>query len=126
MRLFGFFVVFFLSGVNHTDPFHPNQALAHTFDKASYSYPFKDPWVASIASAALIYRESDFVKVSLEFLPQRRSVPLLENRNKVSFHVLKQKSKAPLAFVLSGTGGSSYSSAWQVTFQFGLSRGHGP
>lgn len=83
---------------------------ARTYTESEYQYPFKDPWVASISSGAFLYEGNDYEKQSLEFLPERRTVPLLEKRNLFLFNLLPQKDKkAPLVFIISGTGGSAFS-----------------
>ncbi|MBL7544485.1 MAG: hypothetical protein JNL11_11775 [Bdellovibrionaceae bacterium] len=83
---------------------------ARVVSESEYPFPFKDPWIASISSGAVFYSGSDFQSLKFEFLPDRREVPLLEMRNKISINLFQQKSKAaPLAFVIAGTGGTAFS-----------------
>lgn len=85
-------------------------AFALTSDSKAldYPFPFHDPWVASIVSTAIMYPEDDYQIFSLEVRPERKLVPILENRNKMSFGLFEQKAKeAPLAFIISGTGAAA-------------------
>lgn len=72
-------------------------------------YPIQDPLIATITSA-INHTDVPFKILTVEPLPKRRSVPLLENMNKVSLTYFSQPNpKAPLAFVIAGVGGSGLS-----------------
>lgn len=87
-----------------------NLAQAHTIAAEDYKFPFQDPWIASICSAAVIYQGENHEKIQIEVLPERRTVKFIEDRNKLSINLFQQKGKvAPLVFVLSGTGGTASS-----------------
>ncbi len=93
-----------------------NVAQAHSITQDEYKFPFQDPWIASICSAAVMYNGGTQEKIQIEMLPERRAVKLLENRNRVSVSLFEQKGKsAPLVFVLSGTGGTAFSSSALAT-----------
>tara|TARA_B110001454_G_C12722992_1_gene435602 strand:- start:1942 stop:3204 length:1263 start_codon:yes stop_codon:yes gene_type:complete len=93
-----------------------NVVQAHAIKAEDYQFPFQDPWIASICSAAVMFNGGNQEKIQIEMLPERRTVKLLENRNRVSFNLFEQKGKsAPLVFVLSGTGGTAFSSSALAT-----------
>lgn len=72
-------------------------------------YPIQDPLIATITSA-INHTDVPYKIIKVEPLPQRRTVPLLENMNHVALSYFSQPNpKAPLAFVISGVGGSGLS-----------------
>ncbi len=95
-----------------------NVANAHTVSAEEYQFPFQDPWIASISSAAVIFKGGAAERLELEVRPERRTVKFIENRNKVIFNLFEQKGKlAPLVFVLGGTGATASSSGAMSTAQ---------
>lgn len=74
-----------------------------------YQFPYMDPYIATIASALpMSNMEYEILKITM--LPERKELPLFENRHEVGLTLMEQKNKkAPLAFVISGTGGSALS-----------------
>lgn len=88
---------------------------------AEYKFPMKNPYVATIVGSSKIMTEGIPNKV-----PTKEFKILLERSNKVpanmwfdkgfKFSLSKQKGKAPLIFVLSGTG-SAYNSVRTKNFQ---------
>lgn len=78
-------------------------ALSQTND--DYPFPFQNPFVSSIISTAIMYTDSDYEKFSIDIRQDRKNVPVLENRSKITFGIFAQKIKnAPVAFIISGTG----------------------
>ncbi|OYZ24390.1 MAG: hypothetical protein B7Y39_01660 [Bdellovibrio sp. 28-41-41] len=57
-----------------------NIAQSHSVTQDDYKFPFHDPWIASICSAAVMYKGAAQEKIQIEMLPERRSIKLLENR----------------------------------------------
>lgn len=88
---------------------------------AEYKFPIKNPYIATIVGSSKIMTEGIPDKV-----PTKDFKILLERSNKVppnmwfdkgfNFSLSKQKGKAPLIFVLSGTG-SAYNSIRTKNFQ---------
>lgn len=83
----------------------------------SYGYPFEDPLVATVAGTpralqADLEIDPDYELLGLEVLPDRRLADeeYVWYLDKFRYLLLKQEGRAPLAFVISGTGGS-YSGA---------------
>lgn len=95
-----------------------NVAQAHTVKAEDYRFPFQDPWIASICSAAVMFKGEGVERIQLELRPDRKKVKFLENRNRLSINLFEQKKKtAPLVFILSGTGGTAFSAGVLLTGQ---------
>lgn len=76
-------------------------------NSASYNFPYLDPLVATIASS-LPMTNMEYQMLHIVIRPERKNVKLFENRHKVGVTLYEQKNKkAPLAFVISGTGGTA-------------------
>ncbi len=98
--------------------FPQNVARAHAVSAEEYQFPFHDPWIASICSAAVMFKGGMAERLQLEVRPERRTVKFLENRNKVIFNLFEQKGRlAPLVFVLGGTGATASSAGAMNTAQ---------
>jgi hypothetical protein len=77
-----------------------------------YSYPYDDPYFATITIAILnangltpgLHRDVVHVPV----LPGRNAVPSLEGRGDLSVALYRQRGPAPLLFILSGIGSNPY------------------
>lgn len=82
---------------------------AKILSESEYPFPIKDPYISSISSGANLPL-APYKIIKVEVRTDRRHVPLLEGRNAVPLGLFEQKNKtAPLAFVISGTGGTALS-----------------
>jgi len=103
MRIFIFSLSFIFSLLITTD------ANATIISEAEYPFPIKDPYISTISSAANV-PSAPYEIVKVEIRKDRRQVPLLEDRNPVPLGLFEQKGKnAPLALIISGTGGTALS-----------------
>ncbi len=86
-----------------------NLAWATIIPESEYPFPIKDHYVSTISSAANTPLAS-YETLKIEVRKDRRNVPLLEKRNAVPLALFEHKNKkAPLAFIISGTGGTALS-----------------
>ncbi len=86
-------------------------ANAKIYSTNEYDFPLKDADVATLTSVATT-AQVPYKIIKIEIRKDRRNVPLLENRNEVPLAIFQQaNSAAPLAFVISGTGGTALSGA---------------
>lgn len=95
--------------------------LIFSVSYGKYEYPFQNPYMATILGSSTLMKdgvsESVPTKVYKIKLPGSREVP--ENlwyNSKFEFSLVSQKEKAPLIFLLAGTG-SDYHAARMVLFQ---------
>jgi hypothetical protein len=76
-------------------------------DKAPPSL-IKNPLAASITSIFVVPQEDNFKRGSVTVLPNRDDVYLMEDLAQLRFtYRLQENRKAPLMFVIPGTGGNS-------------------
>lgn len=81
-------------------------SYAKVYFPEEYPFPIASPELATISSAIPYERKYEFKKIELKLYPERDGVFLLEGRNVLSINFLSQNRKAPLAFIVSGVGGS--------------------
>ena len=80
----------------------------------SYNYPFKDPYVATVLGTSTMMTPNIKDKIPIDeyrisFIKTRETPANLEYQKDYKFSVALQNKKAPLVFILSGTGSSSTS-----------------
>lgn len=92
-------------------------AEAKVYSESEYAFPLKDPYWATIASA-LNGARGEYRTHRIEMLPERRNVPLLENRHRVPINVFAQNSYAPMVFIVSGLGGTAFSGTSLLIAEF--------
>lgn len=71
-----------------------------------YPFPIPSSELATISSAIPYQRKYDFQKLKINLFPERDNVYLLEGRNELNIYYLKNTDQAPLAFIVSGVGGT--------------------
>lgn len=82
-------------------------AQAKLISADDYHFPLRDPYLSSISSGANTPL-TPYEIIKVEVRTDRRDVPLLKDRNAVPLGLFEQKNQqAPLAFVISGTGGTA-------------------
>lgn len=84
-----------------------------------YDYPFADPYVATVISTPSEFEAPLPEKVRMKMLAltvfEDRNIPdVFWYQNKFRYSLAYQKKKAPLIFVIAGTGASFYSSNMQL------------
>lgn len=84
-----------------------------------YDYPFADPYVATVISTPSEFEAPLPEKVRMKMLAltvfENRNIPdVFWYQNKLRYSLAYQKKKAPLIFVIAGTGASFYSSNMQL------------
>ncbi|WP_300392242.1 serine/threonine protein kinase [Fusobacterium sp.] len=80
----------------------------------SYNYPFKNPYVATVLGTSMMMTPDIDEKIPIEeyrisFIETRETPANLDYQKDYKFSVALQDKKAPLVFILSGTGSSSTS-----------------
>ena len=86
--------------------------LTRSIEAADYTYPYRDPYLATATSAILgndeatARVESNVLRVP--GLPGRNKLPSLEGRVDVSLAFYRQNQAAPLLFILAGVGSNPY------------------
>ena len=86
--------------------------LTRSIEAADYSYPYRDPYLATATSAILgndeatARVESNVLRVP--GLPGRNKLPNLEGRGDLSLAFYRQNRAAPLLFILAGVGSNPY------------------
>jgi hypothetical protein len=83
-------------------------AVPATAGAEGYDYPFTNPYVATVVGTPEAYR-ADLPQVTLQtrelvVFPERRTPDVFWYTNRLRFGFLAQHKKAPLAFVIAGTG----------------------
>jgi len=78
----------------------------------AYTYPYTDPYYATLTAAILKADHLDktlkYEDFSLRLYPERSSVPFFgQARNKITLRLWKQKKAAPMILLISGLGGDS-------------------
>lgn len=90
-----------------------------------YPFPIPSSELATISSAIPYQRKYEFQKLKINLFPERNNVYLLEGRNELNIYYLKNTENAPLAFVVSGVGGTGMGSVAETlmeqTFEAGYS-----
>lgn len=81
-------------------------SYAKVYFPEEYPFPIPSAELATISSAIPYDRKYEFKKLEIKLFPERDQVYLLEGRNLLSINFLSQNRKAPLAFIISGVGGS--------------------
>lgn len=81
-------------------------------EAAEYSYPYRDPYIAT-ATTAILSDDGATPRVNSEVvhvpgLPGRNKLPSLEGRGDVSIALYRQSRPAPLTFILAGIGSNAY------------------
>jgi len=84
-----------------------------------YDYPFTDAYVATVVNTPSEFKAPLPKKVRMKMLAltvfEDRNIPdVFWYQNKLRYSLAYQKKKAPLIFVIAGTGGSFYSSNMQL------------
>jgi pimeloyl-ACP methyl ester carboxylesterase len=82
-------------------------SLAANGDASNYTYPYKDPYVASATAVILRPSGAPPSYMNLAALPGRQSVPLLEGRGDLEIGVYAKRGPAPLVFLIPGLGASA-------------------
>ena len=95
--------------------------LIFSISYGKYEYPFQNPYMATIlgSSALMINGVSESVPTKVYKVKLPGSIKTPENlwyNDKFEFSLVPQKQKAPLIFLLAGTG-SDYHAARMVFFQ---------
>ena len=80
----------------------------------SYNYPFKNPYVATVLGTSTLMTPDIVEKIPIEvyrtnFIETRETPANLDYQKDYKFSVALQDKKAPLVFILSGTGSSATS-----------------
>jgi len=92
--------------------FQPN-AFAQRIDEASYRYPYKDPYLATMTAALMQGSESppngEIEDLQVKVLDHRDDVYLLEGMGAIRYRFYRQDGPAPLIFIIPGLAGSAYS-----------------
>jgi pimeloyl-ACP methyl ester carboxylesterase len=92
--------------------FQPN-AFAERIDAASYQYPYKDPYPATMTVAILQGSEhpptGDIKDLHVKVLNHRNDIYLLEGKGTLRYRFYQQKGPAPLIFIIPGLAASAYS-----------------
>lgn len=92
--------------------FQPN-AFAERIDEASYRYPYKDPYLATMTVALMQGSESpptsEIEDLRVNILDHRNDVYLLEGMGAIRYRFYRQNGAAPLIFIIPGLAGSAYS-----------------
>ncbi|MGZ8173324.1 MULTISPECIES: alpha/beta hydrolase [Methylobacter] len=106
--------------------FQPN-AFAQRIDEASYRYPYKDPYLATMTAALMQGSESpptgEIEDLQVKVLDHRDDVYLLEGMGAIRYRFYRQNGSAPLIFIIPGFAGSAYS--WPARFLAEWFAGHG-
>lgn len=81
---------------------------------SAYDYPFKNPYVATVLGTSTMMTPDIMEKIPIDlyrvsFIKTRETPANLEYQEDYKFSVALQNKKAPLVFILSGTGSSSTS-----------------
>lgn len=81
---------------------------------SAYDYPFKDPYVATVLGTSTMMTPDIMEKIPIDiyrtsFIKTRETPANLEYQEDYKFSVALQNKKAPLVFILSGTGSSATS-----------------
>ena len=87
----------------------------------AYNYPFKDPYVATIVAtppefAPPLPAEVPVKKASIVMFPDRVVPEVFWHQKELHYSYLRQKTAAPLIFLVAGTG-ASYQSAKMLALQ---------
>ena len=80
----------------------------------SYDYPFKNPYVATVLGTSTMMTPDIMEKIPIDvyrtsFIQTRETPANLDYQKDYKFSVALQDKKAPLVFILSGTGSSATS-----------------
>ena len=81
----------------------------------AYDYPLKDPYLATVISTPTEFqpklpKKIDYEMLSFKVFPERTVPDVFWYQNRFRYSLSYQKHKAPLIFVIAGTGSSFYSS----------------
>src|SRR5215470_12024689 len=86
--------------------------LTRSIEAADYTYPYRDPYLATATSAILGNGEAtprvESKVLRVPGLPGRNKLPGLEGRGDVSLAFYRQNRPAPLLFILAGVGSNPY------------------
>lgn len=92
--------------------FHAN-AFAQRIDEASYRYPYKNPYLATMTVAIMQGSEnppmSEIKDLRVKVLDHRNDIYLLEGMGTLRYSFYRQNGPAPLIFIIPGLAGSAYS-----------------
>lgn len=85
----------------------------------AYTYPFKDPYVATVLNTPREFSDSRLGMVptiteSIEMFPDREIPDILWNLTKLRYSYVEQDHAAPLVFLVAGTGASFHSPKMQI------------
>ena len=89
-----------------------NTALyTYTFASENYTYPIKNPLAATIIGTPLKYqadlgKPKEHQTFKLKVFKNRVTPKYFWYNDKITYGLLKQKQKAPLIFIIAGTGGN--------------------
>ena len=86
---------------------------------ADYSYPIKNPYAATVVGTPDAYRAElgkfrGYKVLHLKVFKDRATPRYFWYNDKISFGLLQQKQKAPLVFLIAGTGGN-YKGPYMIT-----------
>jgi hypothetical protein len=92
--------------------------LAMHFTGWGYDYPFKDPYVATIIGTPSEFEPKlpekiDYKLMAVNVFPDRVPPDVFWYQRELRYSLTYQKGKAPLIFVIAGTGASFYSPKMQ-------------
>ena len=84
-------------------------AAAGRAQAQSYDFPFVDPFAATVVGTPAIYqadlpKDVDLQERMLQVLPERQAPSVFWYADRLRYGFLAQEGKAPLAFVIAGTG----------------------
>src|SRR5262249_19254751 len=86
--------------------------LTRSIEAADYTYPYRDPYLATATSAILgndeVTPRVESIVLRVPGLSGRNRLPGLEGRGDVSVALYRQNQAAPLLFILAGVGSNLY------------------
>ena len=102
-------------------------ALAQRIDEATYQYPYKDPYLATMTVGIMKgdedFSADDIRDIEIGILAYRNNIHLLEGKGKLHFRFYQQNGPAPVIFILPGLGGSAYSGSTRYIAELFVEKG---
>ncbi len=90
-----------------------SNAFARRIDEASYQYPYKNPYLATLTVAIMQGSEnptmSEIKDLRIKVLDHRNDIYLLEGMGTLRYRFYQQNGPAPLVFIIPGLASSAYS-----------------
>ena len=102
-------------------------ALAQRIDEATYQYPYKDPYLATMTVGIMKgdedFSADDIRDIEIGILAYRNNIHLLEGKGKLHFRFYQQNGPAPVIFILPGLGGSAYTGSTRYIAELFVEKG---